>query len=723
LYPPSIKFSHFKYKKIDDLIDTIIPDNDYEINTYLDLLRKAAPLSTGSLTSLQSSLILEVSLRNSLRFTTELKYNEFTNVLKTQFINEQTLVEYSLIFKILSDEISESLLEYSVNENMIMRSVLINLKNDEDIDTQNHNMISKNIRLIISNIMISMQRSKNIQKNVLENKNEVNVTKYISFNRFVNKMKELENNDLNDLVIYVDSVRETIFRFNQKFTKTEKDVFAKKFQIVNIVENLHTNVLNGSIVLLCVYIFEQIFSDQFKRRLKNLGTRKGMVDGMESVVNRKNAIFKSISNAKEFSTNVFKGGEAAKNGGEAKTSKIISSAFTIVLFCIFFTFVKSYIMKHKTDLKYNQLVNVLNTIQFEVDFDKYAIALSQYVNTRNVRDLKVLYHSKIKMIEIYEKCNFIKGSIRTTPFPFTEMLTNGTLILIFAVIVYVTFIGTGASTFFESQNELKDIAETIQSKFNDTAFIQRQQNEVKRDIIVLDENELKKLRNGLKKYAVSDSNSEPELKKSIEVLKLDLTSKVIDMIRNDLNNVDFTKTDQIDQNRIIRVFKESFDNRNTKSPLSRIQSLENDLVMIMNEANNVEIAELSKIVDVTNKYKVFVKDILFIDKNTALSVFDRIFITGENVQAGGNTKVEPQKGGDDLRVQQLLLKKMQSVYLSTNSRIEMLKKDTGYVNVTMAVSILLFGTYFCFNIFNNSVNYGNMLQSGGSFNGGGGNCL
>ena len=55
------------------------------------------------------------------------------------------------------------------------------------------------------------------------------------------------------------------------------------------------------------------------------------------------------------------------------------------------------------------------------------------------------------------------------------------------------------------------------------------------------------------------------------------------------------------------------------------------------------------------------------------------------------------------------------------TQINYLNKDAKTVNLTLAVSIVIFGCYFCRTILDNSQRYQNMLSSGGIFKGD--NCL
>jgi hypothetical protein len=83
---------------------------------------------------------------------------------------------------------------------------------------------------------------------------------------------------------------------------------------------------------------------------------------------------------------------------------------------------------------------------------------------------------------------------------------------------------------------------------------------------------------------------------------------------------------------------------------------------------------------------------------------------------------QPTKAETDILIQETeVLRQYEKQYMFINNKLTYFNSDAKYVNVTLALTILLFGSYFCVTILDNSRRYQNMLSSGGIF--GGKDCL
>ena len=69
---------------------------------------------------------------------------------------------------------------------------------------------------------------------------------------------------------------------------------------------------------------------------------------------------------------------------------------------------------------------------------------------------------------------------------------------------------------------------------------------------------------------------------------------------------------------------------------------------------------------------------------------------------------------NDAKIQKKLLDQYTSQANAVQSQIIKMKRDTKYVNLSMSIMILMFGSYFCVSILNNTRNYQNMLVSSGN---------
>jgi hypothetical protein len=76
------------------------------------------------------------------------------------------------------------------------------------------------------------------------------------------------------------------------------------------------------------------------------------------------------------------------------------------------------------------------------------------------------------------------------------------------------------------------------------------------------------------------------------------------------------------------------------------------------------------------------------------------------------TKLVPTN--NKAKLQKKLLEQYTNQTNAVESQIIKMKRDTKYVNLSMSILILMFGSYFCVSILNNTRNYQNMLVSGGT---------
>ena len=56
--------------------------------------------------------------------------------------------------------------------------------------------------------------------------------------------------------------------------------------------------------------------------------------------------------------------------------------------------------------------------------------------------------------------------MKRTPFPMTEMWTNGVVMIVFLGILYVTFIGTGVQDYWKNKDRLDKLVKDIESTFS-----------------------------------------------------------------------------------------------------------------------------------------------------------------------------------------------------------------------------------------------------------------
>lgn len=137
---------------------------------------------------------------------------------------------------------------------------------------------------------------------------------------------------------------------------------------------------------------------------------------------------------------------------------IVPFVVTIAAWNILFTFMSSYLTKYKTDINYDKVTNITNTEIFERELEKYEGTFRDYIEKkRDTKACKRMYLQLMKTLEAYERCNFVKGSFKSTPFPATDMLTNGLLLAMCFGIFYVAYTGTGMKDRGKNTQRLKEI--------------------------------------------------------------------------------------------------------------------------------------------------------------------------------------------------------------------------------------------------------------------------
>jgi len=329
-----------------------------------------------------------------------------------------------------------------------------------------------------------------------------------------------------------------------------------------------------------------------------------------------------------------------------KMSKSIKLASIFIAFAIFFTFIQSYLMKHKADLNYDRIINVINTSKFELEIDNFSDKFKEYKkNRKDVSVCKELYYKIIEVIEIYNKCNFIKNSMRVTPFPITEMWTNGIVLIIFFSILYMTFVSTDAGKFWTNKAALDEIISSADKLFDPNNV--NQKVDIKR----------KKFQALLDKFEKSNETDATQLKAELtdygkKLKQFNIVNKQFDI---DLNNVP------------------------------------------TNENGNTQI------------------------KQKQIKAYQRIIDSHFATMSGGAAPQDKDINLELSKADTETLRQYEKQYQLINSKLIYFNRDVKYVNVTLAVSILLFGSYFCVSILDNSRTYQNMLSSGGIF--GGKDCL
>jgi hypothetical protein len=632
-------------------------------------------------------ILTRISKRTSHRLNILEKYDKFILKMRGGYFDANSIQEYTDIYERIKLFFREKTSEYKLNDNIMLRYMNIILRQDDDMTTDDRNIVVINLKFIILKILKDISISTEIAGSILDSKN-INTNKYIPFIKFESKMNLLSDSDMQSLDTYISAILVKIREF-RKYIRTQENTFSKKFQLLSIYENMHRNFLNGSAILLLVYFYEQTLSDSFKAQSKEaLGMFGNITGSVKDNIASKTGITSRLNKASDMLSSVKNKYGAKQGGAEAeeeqddnkedndkedddkeddaksqKTSKSIKLASILIAFAVFFTFIKSYLMKHKADLNYDRIINVINTSKFELEVDNFSDKFKEYMkNRKDVSVCKELHYKIIEVVEIYDKCNFIKNSMRTTPFPFTEMWTNGIILIIFFAILYMTFVSTDAGQFWTNKATLDDLMKSTDKLFK-PEYVNKQVDEKR-----------SKFANLLAKFKASSPGDDSQLKNKLlahgETMS-DSTQFKKDVVRASEQE---SKTEKIkDYERVInsQFTKMSGGAQNQPMPMSQPMPMGQQMMaqpMILNQQS------------------------------------------------------DPTEAETDILVQDTeVLRQYEKQYMYINNKLTYFNRDAKYVNVTLALSILLFGSYFCVTILDNSRRYQNMLSSGGVF--GGKDCL
>ena len=677
------------------------------------------------------SFLAKITKRNSNVSMIKARYSEFINVMKSRILVDDDLTDDGLfgsVFEKMTNNFIENTEDYKLNENIVMRYMTFMFKNDEQFNnTSSAPMVLSNIRFVVGKIMKKVTQVQTIRNDLMDSE-KINTAKYISFLSFESKLSELNDTELKSFFEYIKKTKETIKSF-RRYTKTEEIMFSKKEQINNIYSKVHRDIFIVMGIILYVFLYEQYFKDKFaKIKLKEIEARgKAVYKGVkESAVGRTaasaaasaasattraaaraadtgvktaSAVGRTTASAANKAASAV-GRTAAraataarklfKKGGEDNTNdsvttdkpvkkpvneesqyekdtketekalsfnKYINMSLIVVVYGIMLTFTKSYLMKHTADLQYDKVTNVVNTTKFETEFFKLTEEFEEYKKTRSTDNCKKVYHCLINVLDIYDKCNFIKSSIKSTPFPLAEMWTNGIVLLIFLAILYITFVQTDVDSYWKNQDKLDELLNNL----NNMGSAENQAEMIK------------------------------NIEKNLNKEKLDL-KKAIE--NNDWNNA--------------------------KNYMYDIYGINEDVKSEIDKVFDANSEKTGKKISKADKEKAYQDLVDKLEKDMKVAQEEKE--KKKNEQQGGMTTsfpmtmIDPTKfipTNNKAQVEKKLFEKYTNQVNTVKAQLNMMKRDTKYVNLSMSILILMFGSYFCVTILNNTRAYQNMLVSSG----------
>jgi len=769
---------------------------------------------SGMIDAVQTTAIMftRIQQRKSNSSTIITKYRDFQKATRTRVLIPEDINDpkyFKEVFDTIRQHFIELTSEYKLNENIIMRFMTANLREDESFDNDpgKRSMVLSNIKFIVSNITVTMEISQQFRKNMLDGSG-INMNKYISFLKFENKLQQLDQVDLEQLNKYVNKTNETIRTF-RKYVKSEEILFSKRFQKMAIFDDMWQSTLIGGAILMVVQFTAMYgFSDRdvlnkamamassAKTGAKTLAkgaksTGKATASGLKNVASSTSSAYKSArskfpkkptaSTTTSAPPPVTQGGidptwSEYKQGGDGEEMQgdkkalgvkkldaedekpdwmtiTVKVSSIIVLYGIFFTFVKSYLMKHKADLNYDKVINVLNTTKFEYEFSKLTRYFKEYTRSKSSKNCKKVYHSLIKVCEIYDKCNFIKNSMKRTPFPVTEMWVNGVVMAIFLGVMYVAFIGTGVQDYWKNKDRLDQLVKDIEKTFavgKDEGAIPTKDDlentkdypdeKIKKMLETRDlstDGDRDELVNRLDEALQPQrENQEEVLQRAIEKSKKE-RKKQKKTFTNYLENQEYQKASSELRNYISELPKSQNLKDSMKKNEEKLDEIDSELTA--DPKDDAAKTKLKELIDELFSSKALSNRIKEMNKKQVIEQSE----VESNIQSGGESEpaqqinnnaamMNPMMGmnpmgmgmgmgmmnmqmNSDAVMQKEMLKDYMNRYQNINAQLISMERESGYLNIVLAASILLFGTYFCTKIMGNTDRYQSLLTSGGSF--------
>jgi len=721
-----------------------------------------------------TTFLTKIQSRKKNVLTLEKRYEDFQARIRSSLLTNEDISEggyFHDVFRIVKEDFNEVTSEYKLTLTIVMGFMTSYIESDEEFesDATYRGTALSNIRFLVEAMLNQLKVSRDIKENVL-NDVDPNMSKYISFLKFENKLNQLDDHDLGRLFLYVRNINTTMRNF-RKYVKSEEISYSKKFQIAETYERAVTNLKWASLVIILIAFYDLIDKKDNYETLNAMAksTKQGMgkglsglsegasklgsqgmkgINGMKGMKGMKgiNGIGSSKGTSSPGSSSVTgsfvtapnqfgRGGDGQKEQKEQNeqnetdksalksvepeplskqlTTLVIPMVGVITTWNVLFEFAYSYLTKYKTDINYDKVTTVTNTEIFERELEKLERYFFDFKETkRNTKACKLLYTQLLKTIESYEQCNLVKGSVKSTPFPAVEMMTNGLILVLCIAIVYAAYTGTGISGRQNNTKKLNELLKLEESmnEMGDKDVEKITRDEIKEEI----ESKTSKQYNDIYRSwrrAYPDNN-----RKGWDVDKEDkFTKKLKEFLKED-DRFDFLKKKMSDDKGI---FKE-------KDSTDKLKG-------VTGPEQFVEIARGM----VDRKY-IF---------HNAFRIFDTWNVEGEGSTGGqlggansaasgvglapmgvgmgnmgmgmGNMGMGMQVGMPmapiDLTVEKALLEK----YSKQNDRIKaqliLMKRDTGYVNWILAGSLFTFGTYFVDRLKMNTNNYKELMSSGGTY--------
>lgn len=423
-----------------------------------------------------TTLLTKVQSRKKNMLTLHKSYEDLQNAIRSGTLSPQDIDsegDFGEVYTILKEHFNSETEEYKVTKQVVMGFFTAYLKSDEEFATDPtlRQTVSSNIGFLIGSMVNQLKLSRDIRESVL-NEAIPNSKKYLSFLKFENKLNQLDNNDIRRLFSYFKEINTTMRNF-RKYVKSEEMSFSKKYQIAEVYQKVAKDMRYHSLVIFCVTVINMIKFDEDPYK-----TADSLVASTKATAASKLKDASDGASKLKDKASKLVGAGASENNDENKDQKkspaveeekfkgvfdqltdlILPISAGLVTWYIIFEFVDSFLTKYMTDINYDKVTTITNTEIFERNLDKLERYFLAYIRQRrSTGACKAVYNQLIKTLESYEQCNFIKSSYKMTPFPVSEMMTNGLVLVMCIGIIYVAYTGTGMNVRKKNTRLLEDV--------------------------------------------------------------------------------------------------------------------------------------------------------------------------------------------------------------------------------------------------------------------------
>lgn len=125
-----------------------------------------------------------------------------------------------------------------------------------------------------------------------------------------------------------------------------------------------------------------------------------------------------------------------------KYDKMVVVSLIVSIWLLSCILLHSYWIKNNAKVDYNKTMTRINTKRLEDYMRKYTNSLGVYKgelqsDSVSTETKRTLYVNMVKLMEAYDRCNYIRLNAQGSPFPFTEVVISMCLLLIVCCIILI----------------------------------------------------------------------------------------------------------------------------------------------------------------------------------------------------------------------------------------------------------------------------------------------